>query len=175
MAESQVVAEMIENLSLPLQDRFIFCICPVDIKDAISTGALLQFATDYAKEGSVSLQKIFTPGNIKLPRTQGALIQLESFHKVLELYIWLSLRFKDAFNDYNVALSQKGLCSLIIEEGMKMVGVAKKSNRKHIRKQTSILTQLAIEGEKDLPGQGEEESSEGLQSSEFEESVTKST
>ncbi|CAM6091766.1 unnamed protein product [Calypogeia fissa] len=155
-----VVAEMIQNLPLPLQDRFLFCICPVDIKDEISMGALVQFASEYAKEGSVSLQKIFTPGNIKLPRTQGALIQLESFHKVLELYIWLSLRFKDAFNDYHLALSQKELCSLIIEEGMKMVGVAKKSNRKHIRKQTSILTKLAMEGLSDHPGQGEDEPSE---------------
>jgi ATP-dependent RNA helicase SUPV3L1/SUV3 len=46
---------------------------------------MMQFATEYANEGSVSLEKIFTPGNIKFPRTQGALIQLESFHKVLKI------------------------------------------------------------------------------------------
>lgn len=41
-----------------------------------------QFAENYAKKGLVRLREIFTPGSLKVPKTAGALKELESIHKV---------------------------------------------------------------------------------------------
>lgn len=41
-----------------------------------------QFATTYAKKGIVRLREIFTPGTLTVPKTETALKELESIHKV---------------------------------------------------------------------------------------------
>lgn len=41
-----------------------------------------QFAQNYAKKGLVRLREIFTPGTLRVPKTQAALEELESVHKV---------------------------------------------------------------------------------------------
>jgi ATP-dependent RNA helicase SUPV3L1/SUV3 len=107
-----IIADMLEKLPLSLEDRFLFCICPVDTDDHMAMGALLQFATEFSRQEMVTLKKVITPATIRVPRTQTALQQLESLHKVLELYVWLSLRMEDAFVDQEAALSQKELCGM---------------------------------------------------------------
>lgn len=37
-----IIADMLEKLPLSLEDRFLFCICPVDTDDHMAMGALLQ-------------------------------------------------------------------------------------------------------------------------------------
>ncbi|KAH9295761.1 hypothetical protein KI387_039349, partial [Taxus chinensis] len=103
-------AAVIEDLPLGLQERYIFCISPVDIKDNISAQGLIQFAEAYAKKGRVHLQEIFTPETLRIPKTHNALIELESIHKVLDLYVWLGFHFEESFPDREVASSQKALC-----------------------------------------------------------------
>lgn len=41
-----------------------------------------QFATNFSKKGIVQLREIFTPGTLQVPKTQAALRELESIHKV---------------------------------------------------------------------------------------------
>jgi ATP-dependent RNA helicase SUPV3L1/SUV3 len=41
-----------------------------------------QFAQNYANKGIVRLREIFTPGTLQVPKTQTALKELESIHKV---------------------------------------------------------------------------------------------
>jgi ATP-dependent RNA helicase SUPV3L1/SUV3 len=87
-------------------------VSPVDTDDHMAMGALLQFATEFSRQEMVTMKKVITPATIRVPRTQTALQQLESLHKVLELYVWLSLRMEDAFVDQEAALSQKELCGM---------------------------------------------------------------
>ncbi len=56
-----------------------FMVCNQFIK---WTWCLLQFATEFSKEEMVTLKKVITPATIRVPRTQTALQQLESLHKV---------------------------------------------------------------------------------------------
>lgn len=41
-----------------------------------------QFAQNYAQKGIVRLKEIFTPGTLQVPKTESALKELESIHKV---------------------------------------------------------------------------------------------
>ncbi|KAK9083755.1 hypothetical protein Scep_030226 [Stephania cephalantha] len=116
------VAAVVDELPLGLQEKYLFCNSPVDMNDEISSQGLVQFATNYAKTRFVRLREIFTPEMLQVPKTQTELKELESIHKVLELYVWLSFRFDDSFPDRELASSQKAICSLLIEEFLERFG-----------------------------------------------------
>ncbi|CAM0876200.1 unnamed protein product [Alopecurus aequalis] len=116
------VAAIVDELPLGLYDKYQFCLSPVDVNDDISTQGLIQFAENYAKKGIVRLKEIFTPGTLRVPTTHNQLKELESVHKVLELYVWLSYRFEDSFPDRELADSQKSICSMLIEEYLERSG-----------------------------------------------------
>ncbi|PHT38934.1 ATP-dependent RNA helicase SUV3, mitochondrial [Capsicum baccatum] len=116
------VAAVIDTLPLSLHDKYLFCISPVDMDDDISSQGLTQFATNYSKNGLVQLREIFTPGTLKVPKSHTALKELESIHKVLDLYVWLSYRLDESFRDRELASSQKAICSMLIEEFLETVG-----------------------------------------------------
>uniref|UniRef100_A0A1D1YJ35 RNA helicase n=1 Tax=Anthurium amnicola TaxID=1678845 RepID=A0A1D1YJ35_9ARAE len=116
------VATIVDLLPLDLKDKYLFCLSPVDMNDDISAQGLTQFAENYAKKGLVRLREIFTPGTLKVPKSQKALKELESIHKVLDLYVWLSFRMEDSFPDRELASSQKAICSLLIEEFLEGFG-----------------------------------------------------
>ncbi|XP_051178349.1 ATP-dependent RNA helicase SUV3, mitochondrial [Lolium perenne] len=116
------VAVIVDELPLGLYDKYLFCQSPVDVNDDISTQGLTQFAENYAKKGIVRLKEIFTPGTLRVPKTHNQLKELESVHKVLELYVWLSYRFDDSFPDRELADSQKSICSMLIEEYLERSG-----------------------------------------------------
>ncbi|XP_042449780.1 ATP-dependent RNA helicase SUV3, mitochondrial-like [Zingiber officinale] len=116
------VAAVVDKLPLGLHEKYLFCISPADMNDEIAAQGLTQFAVNYAKKGVVRLKEIFTPGTLQVPKSQTALKELESVHKVLELYVWLSFRIEDSFPDRELASSQKAICSLLIEEFLERLG-----------------------------------------------------
>ncbi|CAL0332073.1 unnamed protein product [Lupinus luteus] len=116
------VAAVIDEFPLRLQEKYLFCISPVDMDDEISSQGLTQFAENYAKKGLVQLREIFTPGTLTVPKTPAALKELESIHKVLDLYVWLSYRLEESFPDRELAASQKAICNMLIEEFLERLG-----------------------------------------------------
>lgn len=126
------IAIKLEDLSMPLQDRYIFCCSPVDLDDHLLYGSLLEFATAYARDEHVPLNKYFTPGTMRIPNSLADLQELESIHKVLELYIWLSFRLENAFMDRELAISQLNICCLLVDEGLLAFG-RRPSSRSRLR------------------------------------------
>ncbi|KAI4963200.1 hypothetical protein ZWY2020_016993 [Hordeum vulgare] len=126
------VAAIVDELPLALHDKYVFCQSPVDVRDDISTQGLTQFAENYAKKGTVRLKEIFTPGTLRVPTTHNQLQELESVHKVLELYVWLSYRFDDSFPDRELAASQKSICSMLIEEYLERSGWQQQGQRRFL-------------------------------------------
>ncbi|KAJ1699455.1 hypothetical protein LUZ63_007967 [Rhynchospora breviuscula] len=116
------IAVVVDELPLALYDKYLFCLSPVDMNDDISAQGLIQFAESFSRKGLVQLQEIFTPGTLQVPKTQNQLKELESIHKVLDLYVWLSFRMEESFPDREVAASQKSMCSLLIEEFLERSG-----------------------------------------------------
>ncbi|XP_020105338.1 ATP-dependent RNA helicase SUV3, mitochondrial-like isoform X2 [Ananas comosus] len=110
------VAAVVDDLPLGLYDKYLFCLSPADMNDDIAA------QENYAKKGIVRLKEIFTPGTLRVPKSHNALKELESIHKVLDLYVWLSFRMEDSFPDRELAASQKSICSLLIEEFLERLG-----------------------------------------------------
>lgn len=132
------VAVVVDELPLSLYDKYLFCLSPVDMNDDISAQGLSQFAENYAKRGLVRLREIFTPGTLTVPKSPNDLKELESIHKVLELYVWLSFRMEDSFPDRELASSQKAICSSLIEDFLERLGWQKPGTGSY----QSRLTQL---------------------------------
>ncbi|XP_006650575.1 ATP-dependent RNA helicase SUV3, mitochondrial [Oryza brachyantha] len=132
------VAAIVDELPLGLYDKYLFCLSPVDVDDDISTQGLIQFAENYAKKGIVRLKEIFTPGTLQVPKSHNQLKELESIHKVLELYVWLSFRMEDSFPDRELAASQKSICSMLIEEYLERSGWQQQGKRKFLQRSKNV-------------------------------------
>ncbi|CAN6551662.1 unnamed protein product [Malus baccata var. baccata] len=139
------VAAVIDALPLGLHDKYLFCISPVDMDDEISSQGLTQFAQKYAQKGIVRLREIFTPGSLKVPKTEAALKELESIHKVLDLYVWLSFRLEESFPDRELASTQKSICSMLIEDFLERLGWQKPRSKRLASRtpSTSLLSRKA--------------------------------
>ncbi|XP_077250011.1 ATP-dependent RNA helicase [Tasmannia lanceolata] len=87
------VAQMLEKLpGLSLQDRFNFCFAPVNIRDPKAMFHLLKFATTYSQNLPVRIAMGMPKGSA---RNDTELLDLETKHQVLSMYLWLSHHFKE--------------------------------------------------------------------------------
>ncbi|XP_076927195.1 DExH-box ATP-dependent RNA helicase DExH18, mitochondrial-like [Bidens hawaiensis] len=87
------VANMLEKVQgLSLEDRFNFCFAPVNIRDPKAMYHLLRFAQSYSQNVPVSLAMGMPKSSA---RNDTELLDLESKHQVVSMYLWLSNHFKE--------------------------------------------------------------------------------
>jgi ATP-dependent RNA helicase SUPV3L1/SUV3 len=114
------VAKALDNMTLAIKDRYVFCMAPVDTKNPTVLYYLIIFAKQFSR-GIVP----WTLKSKKLPDM--AIEELETMYKVSELYIWLSYRFEAEFTGQARAIEYKTKCKELI--GKKLMQMkAKKSH-----------------------------------------------
>lgn len=87
------VANMLEKVKqLSLEDRFNFCFAPVNIRDPKAMYHLLRFASSYAQSLPVGIAMGMPKCSA---RNDSELLDLETKHQVLSMYLWLSQHFKE--------------------------------------------------------------------------------
>ncbi|EEE61124.1 hypothetical protein OsJ_15051 [Oryza sativa Japonica Group] len=87
------VANMLERIQgLSLKDRYNFCFAPVNIRDPKAMYHLLRFATNYSQSRRVSIAMGMPKGSAK---NDTELLDLETKHQVLSMYLWLSHHFEE--------------------------------------------------------------------------------
>ncbi|KAL4334015.1 hypothetical protein GQ457_07G002710 [Hibiscus cannabinus] len=87
------VANMLEKIQgLSLEDRFNFCFAPVNIRDPKAMYHLLRFASAYSQNVPVSIAMGIPKGSAK---NDAELLDLETKHQVLSMYLWLSHHFRE--------------------------------------------------------------------------------
>ncbi|XAR73567.1 RNA helicase [Bertholletia excelsa] len=87
------VANMLEKVQgLSLEDRFNFCFAPVNIRDPKAMYHLLRFASSYAQNLPVNIAMGMPTCSA---RNDTELLDLETKHQVLSMYLWLSHQFKE--------------------------------------------------------------------------------
>lgn len=112
------VARLVEEIPLNLRDRYTFCIAPVDTKQAELMAFLRFFARQYQHRKEVKLGMDIL--SERVPVTPLELKHLEEVHAVLDVYLWLGLRFgEDVFVEMDEAEEAAVRCSELIEEGLK--------------------------------------------------------
>ncbi|KAI5648106.1 hypothetical protein M9H77_34111 [Catharanthus roseus] len=87
------VANMLEKVKgLSLEDRFNFCFAPVNIRDPKAMYHLLRFASLYSQKLPVNIA-MGVPASTA--RNDSELLDLETKHQVLSMYLWLSNHFEE--------------------------------------------------------------------------------
>ncbi|KAI3977813.1 hypothetical protein MKX01_040558 [Papaver californicum] len=92
------VANMLEKVQgLSLEERFNFCFAPVNIRDPKAMFHLLGFASTYSQNRRVSIAMGMPKCSA---RNDSELLDLETKHQVLSMYLWLSYHFKQEMFPY---------------------------------------------------------------------------
>jgi len=120
--DMKTVATLIESVPLSLDERYYFTLAPVNTDSTDALSFLLHYAQEYHHQGEVEFispksikyyeKRLFNPSNSTLK-------ELETFHHVSDLYLWLAMRFTDEFIDYEYALQMNKKCSQLIEKALK--------------------------------------------------------
>eukprot|EP00884_Botryococcus_braunii_P009866 jgi/Botrbrau1/18881/Bobra.177_2s0040.1 len=110
------IARLLDHLPLSLKERYQFCQAPADASEPAIASALLGFARAYCYRRKV------TPDKLRLPATTGSgeevLRQLETLYAILEIYIWLALRFEDSFHSLERVEEMRSGCAEAIQEAL---------------------------------------------------------
>ncbi|XP_073062605.1 DExH-box ATP-dependent RNA helicase DExH18, mitochondrial isoform X2 [Primulina eburnea] len=87
------ISNMLEKIQgLSLEDRFNFCFAPVNIRDPKAMYHLLRFASSYAQKLPVNVAMGIPKCSA---RNDSELLDLETRHQVLSMYLWLSNHFEE--------------------------------------------------------------------------------
>ena len=115
------IANWLHTIPLSLTDKFTFCNAPVPIRDPHSMNALYYFAAMYALNRPVT-------SNIRLPKYPVTdMLEFSSLcskHNLLDLYLWLSVRFPKIFIERELSLKQRTHSLALIEKSMQLLSEA---------------------------------------------------
>ena len=156
------VADAIQCVKeLSVSDRLIFCASPASVRDGRILEALVAFAKCVGRQSGGSLLEIRELGLdiLDSPRTTGALYlrQLESLHRALVLYLWLSYRFSGVFVSQAMAFHVKRIVEQRIDEALgdftvsvkakaKLKKLREKVLRDHVKEDANDSTDLRDHG-----------------------------
>ncbi|EME31361.1 ATP-dependent RNA helicase (mitochondrial) [Galdieria sulphuraria] len=106
-------AQVIEDLPLSIETKYTLCMCPVDMGIPKQSVAFAEFSRELAFEGCVRLTKamrqVYPAENWK------DMNDLESTYKILDMYLWLAQRFRDAFVDIENATMLRTKCCRVLQ------------------------------------------------------------
>eukprot|EP00871_Galdieria_phlegrea_P001124 jgi/Galph1/2011/GphlegSOOS_G673.1 len=101
--EVKARSEIIEDLPLSIETKYLLCMSPLDLDNHRQSLAFAEFARELAFEGYVritrAMSKVYPAESLR------ELNHVESTYKILDLYLWLSNRFPDAFVEVEKAKS----------------------------------------------------------------------
>eukprot|EP00803_Ostreobium_quekettii_P001475 evm.model.scf_100EXC.6 EVM.evm.TU.scf_100EXC.6 scf_100EXC:44762-53616(+) len=125
------LAIIIRHLPLSIEERYIFTTSPCDPSSYTTVAALLNFASVYANRGLVPISTVSRPA-VATPKTQEDLLLLEQTLSIYDLYLWLSYRLEDAFEDREMVAERRGATAALIDAGLRKINFRPKKEKEKI-------------------------------------------
>jgi ATP-dependent RNA helicase SUPV3L1/SUV3 len=126
--EVVALAQMLRHLPLSLREAWTFAISPTDPDDVPVASALLTFATTYAAQRRVTPASILLPPLVEA-RSEMELQQLEASHRVLDVWLWLSFRFPDAWEGAEDVAERRAQLAQLIDASIRSMGLPREARR----------------------------------------------
>ncbi len=149
--ENLQIADLIQPLDLTIKDRIIFCAAPASLRDPGMPEIVKKLAHCVAEQAGGDLLdikefKLEILDDDRSPDRE-RLRELETLHKSLVLYLWLSYRFAGVFKSRPLASHVKGLVEEKIEQGLAHAALDR-SRRDKIKqkRERSLISNLRREG-----------------------------
>ena len=145
------IADMLEEVrDLAIEDRIVFCAAPVAVHLAGFQPILVSFAKCVADSSKFPSSLLDIPNlpleilDAPITKDREYLTKLETLHKALILYIWLSYRFAGVFTTQKMAFYVKGLVEAKIDKVLAQVSSSRKKKLRSLR-QLAMLEELGPE------------------------------
>ncbi|CAJ0868347.1 5555_t:CDS:10 [Entrophospora sp. SA101] len=120
----KLIANSIEHIHLTIPERFIFVTAPINTNDLYLMKKVQMFARLHG-EGKEVLLEDFVRISDKIPSNTIELKELESKHRTIMLYLWLTYRLPETFVGSDVAKETKSKCEDLIHESLQSLKFAK--------------------------------------------------
>ena len=149
------IADMIQPIKeLSIADRLVLCAAPIDLKAPQFSKVVLAFAKCIATQSNGALLEIEALNIMILDEVVSVadkvyLQRLESLHKALVLYLWLSYRFIGVFTSQGMAFHVKKLVEEKIDWVLSQVS-QKEETRAWLKKQREQAMLLALRTQMEL-------------------------
>ncbi|KAL0477636.1 ATP-dependent RNA helicase [Acrasis kona] len=119
--EQATVIDEIDGLNI--REKLDFLLAPVQLDDQLCMNYFRMYMEAYQKGtkiGDMIQLPNGPPGTIK------KMLLLESTHKILEMYCWLSYRYEDVFTQRKEAELKQKICADLIAKGLEVIGPEEK-------------------------------------------------
>ncbi len=146
LRDQTAIADIIEPVQgLTIADRIVFCAAPASHRLPAFSDIVIAFAQCVAHNTGGTLLEM--PNlkleilDVKVSAEKDYLAGLETLHKALILYIWLSYRFVGVFQNQDMAFYIKGMVEERINDVLAQVSSSRKQKMKTLR-QLAMLEEL---------------------------------
>ncbi|KAF9193131.1 RNA helicase [Haplosporangium sp. Z 767] len=116
------VSVILDHIKLPVRTRIPFISAPIQVRDPMVVEAAVKMATAVSKAKPITIDDIITlPKKDSKEEQQLDLKPLESTHRIIMLYLWLSQRFVNVMSGGlgSDAMKRKARCEVLIEVALK--------------------------------------------------------
>ncbi|KAF9921990.1 RNA helicase [Linnemannia zychae] len=147
-------AEILDRIKMPIQDRITFVNAPIQTRDPMVVEAAVDMARAVSDGRAMAIDEVIQlpPQSAIKKNSKLDLRTLESSHRVIMLYLWLSQRFSDVFQGgLNCdAYKRKILCEALIEKALEQANSARleKNQRKLARKAEKHASKNGLDHDK---------------------------
>jgi ATP-dependent RNA helicase SUPV3L1/SUV3 len=114
------VARVVDRARLPIQEKFVFSVCPLDRRDEVATAVLERWTQARASGHTVPALR----ANVR-----GELDYQERTVKLASAYLWLSRRFPETFDDVEAIRAMRGRANEVIEQHLRETATRKIERR----------------------------------------------
>ncbi|KAJ3400918.1 hypothetical protein CcCBS67573_g05700 [Chytriomyces confervae] len=130
LSQQKETASMIQEIDLTLSDRYTLVAAPCNADNGIISASMMKFARAISSGDELSLEDsklVFVPQ--EPVKSSEKLRELESMHKIIVLYLWLSFRFPSIFTSVEAAQHLKTESEIMIARSLEELN----GNRKYSR------------------------------------------
>jgi len=126
MNDFKILADLIQSEDVPLRARYVFCCAPISSKKAflctVFVKMVRQFAMGVPCSAEWMCQAVGWP--FKQPSKISELEHLEQVFDCFDLYLWLSYRFPDMFQEQDAVRSLQSKMDELFAKGIKLIGMS---------------------------------------------------
>uniref|UniRef100_A0A915BX29 ATP-dependent RNA helicase SUV3 homolog, mitochondrial n=3 Tax=Parascaris univalens TaxID=6257 RepID=A0A915BX29_PARUN len=145
------LAELIDYIPLPLKVRYTFCIAPVNPDEKLAASAFVKMARRFSSGQALTYDWLC--GVIGWPVSPAEklidLVRLEQIYGIVDVYLWLSLRFPDMFPDETEVRTLERQLDLVIEDGVtRIIELLGVDNAKEASEAKKLAEKMKTEEEK---------------------------
>lgn len=114
------IARTIDRARLPIEEKFVFSVCPIDRRDEIAMGMLERWSQARAARATVPALRASVAGELDYQ---------ERTVKLASAYLWLSRRFPETFDDVDAIRDLRGRANEAIEQHLRQTATRKAERR----------------------------------------------